>query len=110
DRLLAPDELAVLRARLAESALQLVELARKLFLLREDALLDLLDLALALARFRLGGGARLQRGFLDLELGALEAIGGIALGVLNDALGLLRRVPEPALADPLVENESEHEG
>src|SRR5262245_59833803 len=91
-------------------ALELIELARELFVLRQRALLDLLDLALALAGLGLGGGARLERGFLHLEVGALDAVGGVTLGVLDDALGPARRVPELPLADPLVQDEAEHEG
>src|SRR5206468_943074 len=49
DRPLAADQLAILGAELAHPPLELVELARELFFLRQHALLDLLDTALALA-------------------------------------------------------------
>src|SRR5262249_61579234 len=74
DGLLTAGEFAVLRARLAEPALELIELARELFVLREHALLDLLDLALALAGLRLRPRARLPRRFPHPQGGALAAL------------------------------------
>src|SRR5262249_60188818 len=74
DRFFATGELALLRERLVEPPLELVELARELFFLREHALLDLLDLALALPRLVLEGAARLERRSLHLELARLPPI------------------------------------
>src|SRR5882724_11742082 len=98
DGLLAARELAVLRTRLVESPLELVELARELFLLRDDALLDLLDLALALPRLLVESRARFQRAFLGLEVGGLQTVGGVALGILDEALGTARRVADLTVA------------
>src|SRR5262249_2273558 len=110
DRLLAPGDLALLRDRVVEPPLELVELARELLFLREHALLDLLDLALALPRLFLEGRTRLERRFLHLELGGLHAVGRFALGFLHDALRLHRSVAGLPLADPLVEEEADDEG
>src|SRR6266545_3807993 len=101
DRLFAAGELTVLRAGLGESPLELVKLPRELLLLREDTLLDLLDPVLALSRLRFDGRARLQPGFLGLEVGALQAVRRVALGVLNDTLRATRRFPDLPIADPL---------
>src|SRR5438093_6553108 len=49
--------------------LELVELARELLFLRQHALLDLLDAALALAHLCLDLRARAQRHFLRFEVG-----------------------------------------
>src|SRR6185369_11205729 len=108
DRLLAPDELAILTCRFVQAALELVELARELFFLREHALLDLLDLAFAVPRLFLERGARLERGFLAFEVGGLQTVGRVALGITNDALGVSRRVSDLPLADPLVKDEAEY--
>src|SRR4029077_4163255 len=72
------------------------------------ALFDLLDLALAVPRFFLERGARLERGFLALEVGGLQTVGRVTLGITNDALGVSRRVSDLPLADPLVEDEAEY--
>ncbi len=109
ERLLAAGELSILRGRLVEPTLDLLELAGEILFLREHALLDQLDLPFALPRLGVERRLRLERGFLDLELGALQAGGGVALGVAQDALRLAVRVSDPPLADPLVENEPEHE-
>src|SRR5262249_57307146 len=85
DRLLAPGELALLRDGIGEPPLELIQLARELLFLREHALLDLLDLALALPRLVLEGRARLERRLFHLELGGLYPIGRFALGFLHDA-------------------------
>ena len=110
DRLLAAGQVAVLRDGFVQASLELLELARELFFLGEHTLLDLLDLALALPRFRLERRARLERGFLGFEVGGLETVGGVALGITNDAFGLVPRVADLPLADPLVEEEADDEG
>src|SRR5262249_50521602 len=109
DRLRPPAELALLRERLVEPPLELVELARELLFLGEHALLDLLDLALALPRIFLEGRARLERRLLHLELGGLYAVGRFTLGLLHDALRLRRGVAGLPLADPLVQEKADDE-
>src|SRR5205823_13285180 len=108
--LLAAGDLAILRDRLVEPAIELVELARELLFLREHALLDLLDLALALPGVVVEDRARFERGFLGLELGSLHAVGRLALGLVDDALSLGRRAADLSFADPLVQYAAEHQG
>jgi hypothetical protein len=59
-------------------------------------------------RFFLERGACLEGGLLALEVGGLQTVGRVALGITNDALGLRRCVSDLPLADPLVKDEAEY--
>jgi hypothetical protein len=64
-----------------------------LLLLGEDALLDLLDLALAATGLRLELRARLEGGFLGFEICRAPQGIGITAGIIDDAPGALSRLP-----------------
>src|SRR6185295_10685512 len=85
---LAVDQALVLVGILGQPALELLELARDLFFLGEDPLLDGLDVPLAAAGLVLERRARLQHGFARFQLGGALARFGLALGGLDDPLGV----------------------
>src|SRR5262249_627071 len=110
DRFLPVVEAPVLRRVFVEPALDVVELAGQLLLLGEDALFDLLDLALAPADLVLELAARLQHDLLGFQVSRAVARFGVALGVADDAGGARARVTELAFADELLEQEPDKEG
>src|SRR5436190_298185 len=106
----AAHEGAVLLGGLRQPAIELVELARQLFLLGDDALLDLLELALAAPRVILQRGTRLERGLPRLQLGGPADGVGLALAVRDDLLRGDAGVAEPAVGEPLVQEHADEQG
>src|SRR5438067_3720350 len=110
ERLLARDELALLRRRVVQPPVELIELAREILLLRNDALLDLLSLTLPPTHLLLQLQAPLEGGLLDLEVGDLVTVRDFTLGVLDDQFGAALSIADLALAEPLVEVEPDDDG
>src|SRR5881628_2676716 len=109
EHLLARDEVAVLGGGLGQPPLELVELPGEILLLGEDALLDLLDLALTPARLVLEDSPGLEGGLLGLELGGLATGFGVPRGVLDESLGAALGIADLALGEPLVEDKPDDE-
>ncbi len=110
EHLLLLREGRVLRREIGEASLDVGELARELLVLRDRALLDLLDLALAAADLGLEVPARLERALPQLELRRLAPVLRVALRVVHDALRALTGLAEPLVGDPLVQEEPDQEG
>jgi len=109
-RLLTADERAILVGGLAQPAVELIELARQLLLLGDDALLHPLELVLAAPRVLFQRGPHLERGLPRLELAGLAQGVGLALALGDDLLGGDAGVAEPAIGEPLVEENADQEG
>ena len=99
----------VLLGRLGQAPIELIELARELLFLGEDALLDLLELALAAPGVLFESRAHLQRRLACLEVGRLADAVGFALTLGDDLLRSSRRVAEAPVREPLVEEDTDEQ-
>src|SRR5262249_22170051 len=108
-RPLPSDEGALFVRRLGEPTIELIQLAGQLLFLAEDPLLDLLELPLAAPRLLFERGARLQRRLARLQLGALADAIRLALSLRDDLLRGDGGIAEPAIGEPLVQQDTDEE-